>query len=145
MKRLHFYAMAMLLIGAIVGLQQAVSSQTPTAPAPGTINVRVFFGKQLGSINGPCSTIKIIAKPKNGNAIVQLASGPKLGAKGGQCTGSLKNVPVNVPITLTAEYADSLSSKPDDTYGPPAGKWTNPLTLKPGETVMKYLKIDGKP
>jgi hypothetical protein len=143
MKRLHFYAMAMLLLVAIVGTQQAVSSQP--APATATIYVRVFYGQQWGAkqLDGPCSAIRIIATPQNGPPIAKLASGPTSGAKAGQCTASLK-VPANVPVVLTAEYA-GFYSEPDDSYGPPAGKWTNPLTLKPGETVMKYIKVDGKP
>jgi hypothetical protein len=141
MKRLCFYTLAMLLIGASVGAQQPVNSRQPSATA--TINVRVFFGEGLS--NGldsktPCSAIKIIATPKNGQPIEQAASGPQSGAKGGQCTASLKHVPANVPIELTASYY-FFSSKPDDSYDPPAGKWTNPLTLKAGQTVMKYIKL----
>lgn len=139
MKRLYFYAMAMLLIGASFGAEQPVNSHPPQATA--TINVRVFFGKGLPSqLDSPCSAIKIVATPKNGQPIGQAASGPNSGATGGMCTASLKNVPANVPVELKATYY-LATSMPDDSYGPPAGKWTNPLTLKPGETVMKYLKL----
>lgn len=141
MKRLLFYPLAMMLIAASIGTQQPVNSQLP--PATATINVRVFFGQgmplQLDS-KTPCSAIKIIATPQNGQPIAQAASGPQSGAKGGQCTASLKNVPANVPIELKASYY-LASSAPDDSYDPPAGKWTNPLTLKAGEKVMKYIKL----
>ena len=147
MKRLHFYATAMLLLVAIVGTQQAVNSQPPAASAAltATLNARVFYGQQWGAkqLDAPCSAIRIVATPKQGPPIAKLASGPTSGAKPGQCAASLK-VPANVPLVLTAEYA-GFYSEPDDTYGPPMGKWTNPLTLKPGEAVMKYIKVDGKP
>ena len=142
MKRLPLYAIPVLLLIAVVGSQINVSSQrTNTA----TLNVRVYFGPQMGSqAAGPCSEIKIVATPQNGTPIEQAASGPQSGAKGGQCTASLKKVPAGVPVELKAVYSD-LSSKPDDTHELPAGKWTNPLTLSAGSTVMKYIMIDGKP
>jgi hypothetical protein len=134
--------MPVLLIAALVGAQAAVSSQRGRTA---TLNVRIFFGSQMGGqLPGPCSTIKVVATPKNGQPIEQAASGPQSGAKGGQCTASLKNVPANVPVELKAIYSD-LSTNPDDSHELPAGKWTNPLTLKAGTTVMKYIKIDGKP
>lgn len=142
MKKLPLYVIPVLLLMAVVGSQTTVSSQrTSTA----TLNVRVFFGPQMGSqAAGPCSEIKIVATPENGTPIEKMASGPQSGAKGGQCTASLKNVPAGVPVELKAVYSD-LPSKPDDTHELPAGKWTNPLTLKAGTTVMKYVMIDGKP
>lgn len=142
MKRLLWYALPALLLVAAAGSQTAVVSQrTRTA----TINVRVFFGSQMGGqAAGPCSEIKIVATPQNGKPIVQAAAGPQSGAKGGQCTASLKNVPAGVPVELKAVYSD-LSSSPDDTHELPAGKWANPITLKPGSTEVKYIKIDGKP
>lgn len=142
MKRLPLYASLTLLLMAVVGAQTIVSSQRGKTA---TLNVRVYFGTQMGEqAAGPCSEIKIVATPQNGKPIEQAASGPQVGAKGGQCTASLKNVPAGVPIVLKAVYSD-LPSKPDDTHELPAGKWTNPLTLKAGTTVMKYIKIDGKP
>jgi hypothetical protein len=142
MKKLLLYAMPMLLLMAIVGAQTTVS---PQRISTATLNVRVYFGSQMGSqMAGPCSAIKIVATPQNGQPIEQMASGPQVGAKGGQCTASLKNVPAGVPIQLKAVFSD-LSSNPDDSHELPAGKWSNPLTLKAGSTVMKYIKIDGKP
>jgi hypothetical protein len=142
MNKLPLYATLSLLLMAVLGAHTTVNSQrTRTA----TLNVRVYFGSQMGGqAAGPCSEIKIVATPKNGQPIEQAASGPQAGAKGGQCTASLKNVPAGVPIELKAVYSD-LSSNPDDSHELPAGKWTNPLTLTAGTTVMKYIKIDGKP
>jgi hypothetical protein len=142
MKRLRLFVLPMLLLMVVIGSQSSVSSQRKRTA---TLNVRVYFGSQMGGqAAGPCSEIKIVATPQNGQPIEQAASGPQSGAQGGQCTASLKNVPAGVPIELKAVYSD-LSSNPDDTHELPAGKWTNPLTLKAGSTVVKYIKIDGKP
>ncbi len=150
MKRLPSYIMPMLLLMAMVGAQTTILSQTPNRgtrrKSTATLNVRVFFGSQMGGqLDVPCSALKIVATPQNGQPIEQAASGPQVGAKGGQCTASLKNVPAGVPIMLKAVHSSNLSSNPDDSYELPAGKWSNPLTLKAGSTVMKYIKIDGKP
>lgn len=131
--------MPMLFLMAMVGTQTNILAQQPKTA---TLNVRVFFGKP-GDASGPCSGIKIVATPQNGQPIWQYASGWQTGAKSGQCTGSLK-VPAEVPIVLKAEFG-KVPSKPDDSHELPAGKWSNPLTLKAGSTVMKYIKIDAKP
>jgi hypothetical protein len=142
MKKLLLYAISTLFLMSLVGAHTNIRSQR-TATA--NLNVRVFFGPQMGSqAAGACAEIKIVATPQSGTPIEQFASGPKVGAKGGQCTASLKNLPAGVPIELKAVYSD-LPSKPDPTHELPAGKWTNPLTLKAGSTVMKYIMIDGKP
>ena len=142
MKKLPLYVMPILLLAAVAGAHTPVSSQrTRTA----NLNVRVYFGSQMGGqAAGPCSEIKIVVTPQSGQPIEQAASGPQSGAKGGQCTASFKNLPAGVPLELKAVYSD-LSSKPDDSHELPAGKWTNPLTLKAGSTAVKYIKIDGKP
>ena len=130
----------------VVGTQTNILAQQPKMPTlqTATLNVRVYFGGQMGNLaSGPCSEIKIVATPQNGKPIEQAASGPQAGAKGGQCTASLKNVPAGVPIVLKAVYSD-LPSTPDDSHELPAGKWSNPLTLKAGSTVMKYIKLGGK-
>ncbi|WP_448533555.1 hypothetical protein [Parathermosynechococcus lividus] len=142
MKKLPLHVTLGLLFIAAVDLNATVNAQRLRTA---TLNVRVFFGSQMGGqLPAPCSAIQIVATPKNGQPIQQAASGPQVGAKGGQCTASLKNVPAGVPIELKAVYLD-LPSQPDDSYDLPAGKWTNPLILEPGSTVMKYIKIDGKP
>jgi hypothetical protein len=136
--------MPLLLLAAVVGTQ-TTAGQSPTRIKLATLNVRVFFGSQIGShLPGPCSDIKIMVTPENGQPIVQAASGPQSAAKGGQCTASFKNVPAGVPVELKAVYIDIIS-KPDDSHDLPAGKWTNPLTLQAGSTTMKYLIIQGKP
>ena len=136
------YTVLGLSIVPVIGLCATAEAQRM---ATANLSVRVFFGRQMGGIlPGACSEIKIVATPKNGKPIVQTASGPKVGAKGGQCTASLKNLPAGVPIELKAVYSD-LSSQPEDSYPLPAGKWTNPITLKAGSTEVKYIQIDGKP
>jgi len=146
MKKLTLYAIPMLFLMAMVGAQTNIRPQAPKTISTATLNVRVFFGTQMsGHANGPCSAIKIVATPQNGKPIEQAASGPQAGAKGGQCTASLKNVPAGVPIELKAVHSSNFSSNPDDSHELPAGKWSNPLTLQAGSTVMKYIKMDGKP
>jgi len=141
MKKLTLYAMPILFLMAMVGTQTNILAQQPKTA---TMNVRVFFAQPGDQASGPCSGIKIVATPENGQPIWQYASGPQTAAKGGQCTASLKQVPAGVPVVLKAVFGD-VPSNPDDTHELPAGKWTNPLTLKAGSTVMKYIKINGKP
>lgn len=134
-------ALGLVIVSVISSWASADAQRIATA----NLNVRVFFGSQMGgSLSSPCSDIKIVATPKNGKPIIQTATGPKSGAKGGQCTASLKNLPAGVPIELKAVYSD-FPSEPDNSYPLPAGKWTNPITLKAGTTDVKYIKIDGKP
>lgn len=140
MKKLTLYAMPMLFLMAMVGTQTNIFAQQPKTA---TLNVRVFWGQAASPGSAPCSVIKIVATPQNGQPIWQWASGWQTGAKSGQCTASLK-VPAGVPIVLEAVFG-KVSSKPDDSHELPAGKWSNPLTLKAGSTVMKYIKIDGHP
>jgi len=141
MKWSLYTALGLSLVSVIGSVATADAQRMATA----NISVRVFFGSQMGGVlPGPCSEIKIVATPKNGPSIVKPASGPTSGAKGGQCTAELNNLPAGVPIQLKAVYSD-LSSQPDDSFELPAGKWKNPLTLKAGTTDVKYIKIDGKP
>ena len=133
--------MPTLLLAVVAGTLTTISC----GPAKvATLNAGVIFGSQLGHLPSPCSDIKIVATPKNGKPIEQAASGPQTGAKDGDCTASLKNVPAGVPVELKAVYSD-LPSRPDVSHPLPAGQWTNPLTLQAGSTVMKYIEIDGKP
>lgn len=142
MKKLHRYAILVLLISLVIAAQETVTSKRQS---PGTIRGRIFFGEKMGNqALGPCSDIKVVATTPSGQSVVQTASGPSSGAKDGQCTFTLKNIYPNTPIQLKAVYSD-FSSYPEKTYPPPNGQWTNPLTVKPLETVTKFIEIDGKP
>ncbi len=141
MKIYFGYTAAALLLCLALNSPQTTSAQRGrTAKITG----RIFFGQQMGGqAVGPCSAIMVRAVTAN-KTVEKAATGPNSGAKGGQCTFTLTGVPAGVPIELKAVYSD-LISKPEDTYPAPAGNWTNPFTLKPGEKVNKYIKIDGKP
>lgn len=141
MKRYGWFLASAFLFVLVAGFSTSVCAQ----PAPATLSVRVFFGPKMnGEAIGPCSDIKIVVTPSIGTPIVQPATGPKSGAKGGQCTATFKNLIPGKPLKLEAKFAD-FDSMPDDTHGPPNGKWTNPLTLEAGRMVVKYVMIDGKP
>ena len=143
MKKSRFYALPIALIGLVVGAAETAHSSYQ--PPPGTISGRIFFGDQMGNqALGPCSDIKVVATPNKGTPISIAASGPAKGATDGLCTFTLKNIPPSVPIELKAVYGD-FSSYAEKTYPLPQGKWTNPITLKAGEKVTKYIEIDGKP
>lgn len=138
MRKYYVYAMAALMICLLP------NSPQPTAAMGGvaTITGKVFFGQQMGGQSvGPCSDIMVVATAPN-KTVKKAATGAKLAAK--QCNFTLTGVPAGVPVNLAVVYSD-LISKPDDTHPAPAGKWKNPLTLKPNATVTKYLKLDGKP
>lgn len=102
------------------------------------LDVRIYFGQQMGGqLSGPCSDIIIRLTGPDNKVFQTQAEGPTSGATSGQCTGSLKKLPHDVPLTLSAVYSD-LPSKPE-------GNWTNPITLKNGQVLVRHIKIDGKP
>ena len=134
MKRFPVYALALLLPGAILGLKGC--NPDPGA-ATAAINVRIYYAIAVDFVDD-CSKIKVVATPKNGAPIEQFASGDTK-TQGG-CTASLKNVPADTPIELKA-LTSGKHSEPEHLNNPPAGKWKNPITLKPGETDVKYLEL----
>lgn len=141
MKKLRFVTLAAFLLFTGLGIQFPAHSAGQTKTA--TINGRIFFGKGLTNLQIPCKAIIVTARPKEKAPIVQAATGPLMDLKSGECTFSIKNVPPGVPVELKAKFQDYVSS-PEDTYPAPAGKWTNPLILKPGQIVTKYVKLSLK-
>lgn len=117
--------------------------QIPANLTVGKIGVRIFFGQQMGGhLPDSCSKVIVRLTTTNNTVVTQKpAQGKDFGSV---CLAILENVPVGVPITLTAQYLD-LISKPAPNYAPPVGQWNNPLTLAPNEWVVKHLVIDGKP
>jgi hypothetical protein len=110
---------------------------------PGQLGVRIFFGSSIGGrVPDKCSNVTVrVTNSKNKVIIEQPAEGKDFGY---YCLAALKNVPVNKPITLTAQYSDIVST-PSHTSQSPASAWNNPLTLAPGQYEIKHLLIDGKP
>ncbi|WP_460195072.1 hypothetical protein [Thermosynechococcus sp. FA-CM-4201] len=138
MKRLSLSTL-LLLTGTLAQTSGALA--LPTA----TLQGRIFFGDQMGNVApAACSAIEVVAKPQNLPPIKVSAVGPSVGAKDGQCTFKMTNVPAGVPIELKAVYGDLLSY-PEKTYPSPAGNWQNPFALRPGQVNVKYIEIDGKP
>ena len=86
----------------------------------------------------PDSCSKVIVKvttSKDTVVIQQPAQGKNFSSV---CLAILENVPAGVPITLTAQYLDLIST-PEPNFKPPAGQWSNPLTLAPNEYIVKHL------
>ncbi|MBH8564919.1 hypothetical protein I8748_22500 [Nostoc sp. CENA67] len=153
--------LAMAVASSMVGSVEIASAQSLQIPqinpdalknpqipqvnlTSGKIGVRIFFGQQMGGhLPDSCSKVIVKVTTSNNTVVIQQPAqeGKKLGLV---CLAILKNVPVGVPIKLTAEYLDLIST-PSPNYKPPIGQWSNPLTLAPNEFIVKHLLIDGKP